>query len=163
MEPPVAVGKVLAPWGVRGDVKIAPFSRSLDRFTPGTQVYLGETALVVERSRSHKGHFVVKFASVSDLGTAEEMRGTELTIPVSELPPPPQGVFYQFQLIGLAAVTPSGEPLGTIARVLETGANDVYLIERPDGGETLIPAVRDVVIEIDLNGGRMVVDPPVGL
>jgi 16S rRNA processing protein RimM len=119
--------------------------------------------LTVERSRPHKQHFVVKFASISSIGAANEMRGAELTIPAAELPSPPDGSFYQFQLIGLHVVTESGDPLGAIARVLETGANDVYVVERLEGGELLIPAIKDVVKDVDLHGGRMVVDPPPGL
>ena len=65
--------------------------------------------------------------------------------------------------LGLDVVNESGEPLGVIARVLETGANDVYLVERPGGGELLIPAIKDVVKTVDLDGGRMVVAPPPGL
>ncbi len=126
-------------------------------------MYSGDTPLTVERSRPHKQHLVVKFDSISSLGAANEMRGAELTVPAAELPSPPEGSFYQFQLIGLDVVNESGDSLGVIARVLETGANDVYLVESSDGSETLIPAIKDVVKTVDLDGGRMVVDPPPGL
>jgi 16S rRNA processing protein RimM len=105
----------------------------------------------------------VSFTTVNDLGAAQALQGAELTIPVAELPVQPGGSYYQFQLIGLAAETPSGEKLGTVARILETGANDVYLIERPDGSELLVPAISDVVKQVDIDAGRLVVDPPPGL
>jgi 16S rRNA processing protein RimM len=162
-EPPIAVGRILGPWGVRGYLKVTSYSRSPDRFVSGTRVYAGQTPLVVETARKHKGHFVVKFTTVSSLGAAQALQGTELTSPFTELPDPPDGSYYQFQLIGLAAVTPSGEALGTVTRILETGANDVYLIERPDGSELLVPAISDVVKNVDLDAGRIVVDPPAGL
>ena len=160
---PIAVGRILAPWGVRGHLKVTSYSRESDRFVPGTRVYAGDTPLVVETARRQKSHFVVKFTTVSSLGAAHALQGAELTIPVAELPVQPDGSYYQFQLIGLAAETSSGEKLGTMARVLETGANDVYLIERPDGTELLVPAITDVVKQVDLDAGRIVVDPPPGL
>ena len=112
-----------------------------------------------ESSRPHKKALVVKFESISDRDVAEGLRGLDLVIPESELPPPPPGSHYQFQLVGLTVVTTSGDLLGKVSRILETGANDVYLVLGEDGGETLIPAIKDVVVEIDLEGGRMVVDP----
>jgi 16S rRNA processing protein RimM len=163
VEPPIAVGRILGPWGVRGGLKVSSYSRSSDRFVPGTRVYAGKTPLVVEMARKQKGHFVVQFTTVSSLGAAHALQGAELTVPATELPVQPDGSYYQFQLIGLAAETPLGEKLGTITRILETGANDVYLIERPDGSELLVPAISDVVKQVDVGGGRIVVDPPAGL
>ena len=159
----VAVGRILGPWGVRGEVRIEHFSQSPDRFVPGARVFAGETPLTVECSRPHKGHLVAKLREVSDRGEADSMRGAALTVEVAALPPAPDGSYYQFQLIGLTAFTTKAESLGTVSQVLETGANDVYVVDGADGRQILLPAISGVVLEVDLARGLMVVDPPNGL
>lgn len=159
----IAVGTVLAPWGVTGELKVAPFSHSSELFAPGTRLFAGDAVLVVEHSRPHKGHFLVRFEEVSSREAADEIRRSVLTVPESQLPTPPKDSYYEFQLIGLTVVTSEGESLGTLVKVLRTGANDVYVVERPGGGETLIPAIKDVVKLVDPPSGRMVVDPLPGL
>ena len=156
----VTVGRILGPWGVRGEVRIEHFAQSPDRLAPGTRLFAGDIPLTVERSRSHKGHVVAKLQGVSDRGAADGMRGAELTVEATALPPTPRDSYYQFQLIGLTAFTERAERLGTVSQVLETGANDVYVVEDADGGQILLPAVKDVILEVDLARGRMVVDPP---
>ena len=159
----VAVGRVLGPWGVRGEVKIAHFAQDPDRFTPGTTVYAANTPLVVERSRPHKGYVVAKLGGIVDRETAAGMMGLELTVAADALPPPQEGAYYHYQLIGLAAIDTGAETLGTVSQVLETGANDVYVIDTADGSQLLLPAIREVVIDVDLERGHIVVDPPKGL
>ena len=156
----VAVGRILGPWGVRGEVKIKHFAQSPDRFLPGALIFAGETPLTVERSRQHKGYVVAKLRGVSDRMEADSMRGAELTVESAMLPPTPDGSYYQFQLIGLTVFTRWAESLGTVSQVLETGANDVYVVDGTDGRQVLLPAVKDVILEVDLARGLMVVDPP---
>ena len=156
----VAVGRILGPWGVRGEVRIEHFAQSPDRFIPGTRVFADDVPLTVERSRPHKGYVVAKLRGVSDRGEADGLRGAELTVEEAALPPTPVDSYYQFQLIGLTASTTGSETLGTVSQVLETGANDVYVVECADGRQILLPAVKDVIVEIDLARGLMVVDPP---
>ncbi len=156
----VAVGRILGPWGIRGEVRIEHFAQSPDRFVPGTRVFAGDVPLTVERSRPHKGYVVAKLQGVSDRGEADGMRGAELTVEAAALPPTPVDSYYQFQLIGLTASTTGSETLGKVSQVLETGANDVYVVDCADGRQILLPAVKDVIVEIDLAHGLMVVDPP---
>ncbi len=156
----VAVGRILGPWGVRGEVRIEHFAQSPDRFAPGTLVFAGETPLTVERSRPHKGYVVAKLRGISDRGRADSLRGAELTVEAAALPPTPDDSYYQFQLIGLTVFTTRTENLGKVSQVLDTGANDVYVIDHADGRQILLPAVKEVVLEVDLARGLMVVDPP---
>ncbi len=148
---------------MRGEVKVARHSPAAGPFGPGTRLYAGDRPVTVQRSRPHGPHLVVKLAGIDDRTAAGALRGADLEVPEADLPPTPEGTYYEFQLIGLAAVTPAGQALGTVSEVLATGANDVYVVRGEGGGEVLVPAIRDVVIGVDLGAGRMVVDLPEGL
>ena len=93
---------------------------------------------------------------------AETLRDLLLEIPQSELTPLPEGVYYRFQLVGLTVWTTGGERLGCITGVLNAPGNDNYVVAGPEG-EILIPAIEDVVKEVDLNGGRVTIEPLAGL
>ena len=156
----VAVARVLAPWGVKGEVKVARHSRTADPIEPGTRLYLADEQVMVEWSRASGKQLVVKLRGIDDRDAAERLRGSDMEIPESELPPAPEGMYYEFELIGLSAVTPAGDELGTVSEILATGANDVYVIATEDGNQVLVPAIRDVVLRVDTEAGQMVVDPP---
>jgi 16S rRNA processing protein RimM len=78
-------------------------------------------------------------------------------VPAGEAAPLRKGQYFHHQIIGLGVWTAEGDELGSVEEILETGANDVYLVRRADGGEVLLPAIRDVIQEIDIEHGRMVV------
>ena len=158
----LAVGHVIAPWGIRGEVKVQVLTDFPDRFAPGKLVYADARPLQIERCRPHKQHLLVKFAAVDSIADAEKLRGQDLTIPRSELRPLPRGEYYAFQVIGLKVITTGGDCLGQVTDVISTPANDVYIVEGARG-ETLIPAVDHVVKSIDLDRGEMVIEAIEGL
>ena len=121
----------------------------------------GERRTIVS-ARWQKGMVYLRLAGIEDREGAAELRGRLLAIPESELEPLPEGQYYRFQLIGLAVISTGGEELGSVSDVLSTGANDVYVV-RGDRGELLLPATDEVVREIDLESGRMLVEPLPGL
>lgn len=104
------------------------------------------------------GRAIIKIEGIDDRTAAEQVRNFTLSIAREELPPPPEGTYYEFQIIGLRVVTTAGRDLGRVREVLRTGANDVYETER-----ALIPAIASVVREIDIEGGRIVVEDIDGL
>ncbi len=104
------------------------------------------------------GRAIIKIEGIDDRTAAEKVRNFELRTPRAELPPPPEGTYYEFQIIGLRVVTTAGRDLGRVREVLRTGANDVYETEL-----ALIPAIASVVREIDIEGGRIVVEDIDGL
>ena len=159
----MAIAKVLGPWGVRGEIKVARHSPAAGPLQPETRLLAGDREVTVERCRPHGGNLVVKLREIDDRTAAEKLRGTQLEVPEADLPPAPEGSYYEFQLVGLSAVSAGGEEIGTVSEVLATGANDVYVIGLPDGGQLLVPAIRDVVLSVDLEAGIMVVDPPKAL
>jgi 16S rRNA processing protein RimM len=156
------VGRILAPWGIRGEVKVEVLTDFPERFAPRKVIYLNTSPLEIESCRPHKQHMVVKLATIDSVEAAEKLRGQDLTIPSSELYPLPQGQYYTFQLIGLKVVTTERQTLGRIIDIMSTASNDVYIVEGKQG-EILIPAIEDVVKSIDLKKGKMVIEAIEGL
>jgi 16S rRNA processing protein RimM len=109
------------------------------------------------------GRFLIlKLEGVDDLQAAERLRGWQLTVPRDKLPPLPENQYYSFQLLGMTVVTEGGEVIGELHEILPMPAHDIYRVMGKKG-EVLIPAVKEIVAEIDLIRGRMVVRPPAGL
>ena len=158
----VAIGRVGAPWGVRGTVRVLPLTDSRQQFAAGRTVTVGGERRTIESARWQKGMVYLRLSGIEDREAAAEIRDRLLAIPESELEPLPEGQYYRFQLIGLAVLSTDGEELGHVTDVLGTGANDVYVV-RGDRGELLLPATDEVVREIDLETGRMLIEVLPGL
>lgn len=156
------VGHILAPWGIKGEVKVQVVTDFPDRFVPQKLVYLDGRPLRIESGRRHKQHLVLKLATIDSIQAAEKLRGHDLTIPRSELRPLPQDQYYPFQLIGLKLLTTEGEYLGQIADIMTTASNEVYIVESKRG-QILVPAIEDVVKSIDLEKGEVVIEAIEGL
>lgn len=105
------------------------------------------------------GRCIVKLKGAGDRDQAEALRGQLLRIARSEIPPLPEGAYYDFQIVGLRVVTTDGRDLGRVVQIMRTGANDIYETDT----ETLIPAVPDVVREIDLEEGQILIEAIEGL
>jgi 16S rRNA processing protein RimM len=130
------------------------------RFAPRAKLWLGDQPVTVAGSRAAGGYVYITLKGFADRTAVEPFRHAIIQVPESDLPALPEGEYYRFQLVGLEVSNRDGEPLGVVEEVLETGANDVYRIRTPDGGEMLIAALNDVVLSIDIKAKRMVVDPP---
>lgn len=153
--------------GVRGEVRVKPLTDFPDRFMSTKRLYIpageGRKAYAVERVRPHGGLFIIKLADVSDRNAAEGLRGSLMQVPREEAVPLPEGTYYVFDLVGCDVVTPEGRRLGQIVDVFPTGANDVYHVRSDAGKELLLPAVKEVVLRVDVDEGIVVVDPPAGI
>ncbi|PWR07897.1 ribosome maturation factor RimM, partial [Micromonospora acroterricola] len=120
--------------------------------------------LTIEEARWHQGRMLVAFGGVLDRDAAEALRGTLLVVDSADVAPPEDPEeFHDHQLVGLAVVTPTGERLGEVARIDHAPSSDLLVLRRPEGRVALIPFVRAIVPEVDLAGGRVIVDPPAGL
>ncbi|MEV4629300.1 ribosome maturation factor RimM [Micromonospora sp. NPDC049523] len=121
-------------------------------------------SLTIETVRWHQGRPLVLFEGFYDRDLAEVLRGTLLWVDSADVPPPSDpDEFNDHQLVGLAAVSPSGEPLGEVTRIDHAPASDLLVLRRPEGGVALVPFVKAIVPEVDLAAGRVVVDAPAGL
>jgi 16S rRNA processing protein RimM len=150
----------LAPFGLKGELRVQPLTDNARRFAPKSRLWAGEQKVTVVASREAQGAFFLKLKGYPDRTSVEGFRHALLQVPESELPPLPAGEFYRFQLLGLTVVDRDGAILGTLDEVIETGANDVYRVRTPDGGDLLLPALDDVIVSVDLDAGRIVADPP---
>jgi 16S rRNA processing protein RimM len=162
----LAIGFIVGPHGVRGEVKVSVMTDFPERFRPGALVYLGTpdeaVPVEIESARPHKGFMLVKLTLASDRNAAELLRDRLLLIPEAEAMPLGQHENYAHDLIGLVVETTEAVVLGRLAEILFTRANDVYVVQGPTG-EVLVPALRDVVRSVDLVAGKMIVALPEGL
>jgi len=158
----IAIGKVLAPWNIEGALKVAVTTDFPQRFIPSATVYLNRQPMTIESAGWHKGKAIVKLSTVDSLEGAEKLRGELIEIHHSQLHALPKEQYYHFQLIGLEVWTTQGELVGKITEILTASSNDNYIVSGIEG-DILIPAIADVVKSIDLNEGRLVIDPIEGL
>ena len=153
----VAVGKITRAHGVRGEVAVLVLSEVEDRFAPGAVLFLEDgRALAVEGTRPDRGRLLVRFREVPDRERAQELVQRYLFVSEGDVPELPEGAYWPHQLEGCEVVTEAGRSLGVIREIIHTLANDVW-IAVADGVETLVPALRDVVISVDIKAGRVVV------
>lgn len=158
----IVVGRVVAPWGARGEIKVEVMTDFPDRFSPQEEVHIDGRPMTIERSRWHRGRVILKLATIDSVEATQGLRGRFLEVPQSQLRPLPKDEYYQYQLLGLEVWTTGGELLGRIANILPTGSNDVYIVPSRHG-ELLIPAIEDVVKSVDLERGRIVIEVIAGL
>jgi 16S rRNA processing protein RimM len=160
----LAIGRIVAPRGVRGELRVAIETQEPERFTTLTQVYLGEghQPFVVQRGMLFKGQALLRLEGISDRNAAEAWRGAYVYVPIADALPLEEDEYYYFEVEGLRVSTTEGEELGEVVEVLATRANDVYVVHGP-AGEILIPAIKQVVVAIDLEAGTMLVTLPPGL
>lgn len=156
----VAVGRVLAPFGLKGELKVQALTDNPARFRPRAKLWAGQQPVSVATSREAQGYVYLTLKGFADRTSVEKFRHALLQVPEADLPPLPEGEYYRFQLVGLTVVDRDGRTLGTLDEIIETGANDVYRVRAPDGTDILLPALADVIISVDLAARRMVVDPP---
>lgn len=163
-EPTVVVGIVTGVHGLRGEVSVQNRSDNPDRWTPGGTVFREDgSALTIVASRRHGRRLLVSFDGVSDRSSAEALRGTVLVVPESSLPDLAEGEYWAHQLEGCEVRTVSGRILGTIREVIPNPANDLWVAVDDTGRETLVPALADLLIDVDVAARTILVDDVPGL
>jgi 16S rRNA processing protein RimM len=161
----VLIGTVVKPQGRHGEVLVHPHSDSPERFPGLERAFVpgpgGEAREVrVTSTWPHKGRHVLKLEGVDSIDQAESLRGAELRIPEDELDALPEGSFYHHQLTGLRAIDGHGVEIGVVEDLMDAGGEAPILVVRGEAGETLIPLVADFVRQVDLTGGRILVERP---
>ncbi|MSQ41627.1 MAG: 16S rRNA processing protein RimM [Dehalococcoidia bacterium] len=159
----MAVGRCNGAWGLRGHVKVTLLTTNPDRFAPGALLLVRGRPRRVLELRSQSGVPCVQFEGCFDRTAAEALRGALIEIDEADLPPLPPGEHYIHDLVGLDVVTTAGAAVGRLHEVLRTGANDVYVVHAAEGREVLVPAVSEVVIAVDLESRRIVIEPLAGM
>ena len=159
----VIVGRVASAHGVSGGIRVNVLSDVPHRFDQGQTLHIGDRSYpITHSSLAPKGQVVLRLQDVDSVHAAKRLVGQSVTVPQSSVPPPREGEYYHFQLLGLKVLTDDGECLGRVREILETGSNDVYVVSG-ESSEVLIPALTDVILEVRLDQGCMVVKLPEGL
>ena len=162
----VPVGRVIKTHGVRGALKVRPYGETMGELGAGEKLFFMEAGeqqqLTLVSLRAQKRGWIAQFEEIENFDRAQALTGKEILIDEDRLPPLSEGEYYHFQLIGLSVETKEGKPLGTLSAVFETPGNDVYVVESGEK-ELLIPAIEDVICEVDLRSRKLIVDLPEGL
>lgn len=164
----ITIGRVVKEWGLHGAVLVKPLTFSPERFRDLREVAVVQAGRSAGPERplwkevrflsARRGSVVITFSDCHTPEGAKVYRGALLQTRASESPPLPEGFYYHHQIIGLTVVSAEGDLLGTVEEIIETGTNDVYVV-RGEGAEYLIPALKGVVKEIDLERATMTVVP----
>lgn len=160
------IGTIGVPFGIRGQVKLHALTSRPEHLSRIKTLFIGEKfqPMQLRRVFEHKPNvFILTLQGIGDRNTAETLRGVEVFIPESEAAPLDEDEYFLHDLPGIVVETVAGEVVGTVKDVLETGANEVLVVTRPDESEVLIPMIRDVVKSLDIQGKRLVIEPIEGL
>ncbi|NLJ99922.1 MAG: 16S rRNA processing protein RimM [Clostridia bacterium] len=163
--PQIRIAKITTTHGTGGELKAIPLSDFRERYTSLDLVYVEGSGvmLFIENIRWHGNQLIVKFVGVDSLEDALSLKNPYLLIDKDDVFELPRDHYYLFEVLGLRVLDLEGKHLGEIKEVLQTGANDVYIVRDDNDREILIPALRQVVKEVDLNRGTMIVVLPHGL
>lgn len=164
------VGRVAKAHGIGGELAVDIHTdEPEERFAPGAVLTArlrdrSVRPVTVETARAHSGRLLVRFDEVPDRNAAEAMRGAQLLVDADELPPSDDpDAYYDHELEGLAAELVDGTAVGTVKEIARGPGGELLVLSLPDGTEGLVPFVREIVPEVDVKGGRVVLDPPEGL
>ena len=160
-QPPnfLVVGRIVRPHGIRGGLVVEQFSKLIQSVRPGMEIFLGQTTTpsIVSSIRLHRGRYLLAIEGCDDRNTAEQWRDREIRLESGEVESLQEGEYYHWQLLGLSVCCEDGEVLGEIAEILETGANDVFIVRNENGEEVLLPAIESVIRDVDLERGKVIV------
>lgn len=153
------VGRIIRPHGVRGEVRVELHTDDARRFKQLAAVHIGDPSTEpteIRSAREHQGVALVSFKGFEDRDAVEGLRNQWLYIPIEDATPLAEGEYFLYQLEGLTVSDSDGRSLGKLVEVMETGANNVFVVRGPRG-DFLLPDIPDVVSEIDFENSRMVV------
>lgn len=161
----LAVGRFRRAHGVRGDLLFTVITDFPERLNPGTVIYVGDEKqeFKISRTKPHNDGIIFGFKNIKTPEEAKAFVGKYVFVSSKDRPELPEGEFYHHQIIGLSVVDEKHGELGMISDILETGANDVYVIKTPENKEILFPALSSVILKVDLSNERIEVRLPDGL
>lgn len=164
------IGRIVAPFGIRGEMKVFSLSDIPNRFAQLEAVYIPypnspqDTRVAIKGVRPYKGDmYLLRLEGIDDATAADALRNREIRIPLAQLAKLPADSYYQHDILGLRVLTLQEEEIGSIVDIMETGSNDVYVIKDADAHQFLIPAIKEVVKQVDLIRHVMYIEPMAGL
>lgn len=167
MEDLLKVGVITTTHGVRGEVKVYPTTDEPERFLELDYVLLDTgrelRKLEIKNVKFFKNLVILKFKGVDNINDIEKYKGRDLWIPREEGQELEEDEYYIADLLGMSVVLEDGQELGTLKDVMETGANDVYIIDSAEHGEVLLPAIKECILDVDLEKNVMTIHLMKGL
>ena len=151
------IGKIVNTHGIRGELKVQPWCDDPEIFNELEYVYLSEEKFDVLRSRLHKNCIILLLDGIGDINIAEKYKNRIITVEREQLGELPKGTYYIADLEGLEVKTLDGVVLGTIDEIIKTGSNDVYVLKTPSKKPVLIPVIDEVVKEVNIEDGYVLV------
>jgi len=158
----IVIGQAVKPFGIRGEIKISPFTETFETFKRSPALIFGESPHKVSRIRIHKGAVLASLEGIDSPEKAMQLIGKLVKTEEKNLPPKEEGEYYWFELIGMKVSTVEGRDLGEITHITPTGANDVLHVMRA-GKEILMPMIDEVIMDVDTEKNTMIVNPLEGL
>lgn len=159
METKLQVGVISSTHGVRGEVKVFPTTDDVKRFKRLKEVILDtgkeELALEIEGVKFFKQFVILKFKGFDNINDIEKYKGKSLMVTRANAVRLRKDEYFIADLQGLAVVNEENQVIGTLRDVMETGANDVYIVDMTDGREVLIPAIKECILNVDVEGGKI--------
>ena len=155
----VVIGKFRRPHGIRGEIVMTVLTDFPELIVPGQKVYAGERyhPYGIHSVRPHGADMLITLEGLPDRTAVEIFRNVMVYMKAEDMPDLPEGDFFLHQIVGMEVITDQDQYLGRIKEILITGANDVYLIETAEGNEILIPAIDQVILEINQEEGKVLV------
>lgn len=153
MEDYLMVGVIANTHGVRGEVKVYPTTDDVNRFKKLKEIYMGDekAPLHIQSVKFQKNMVILGFKEYTSLNEVEGLRNKELFVDRAHAVKLQKDEYFISDLIGMEVVTDEGKTLGEVQDVLQTGANDVYVVKTTDGNEVLLPAIKECVLNVDMN------------
>lgn len=161
MENYFVVGNIVNTQGIKGELRVMPTVDDVARFKLLDHIFVDRKGSIkeyeIENVRFHKQFVLLKLKGIDDMTTAETLKGTVVKITEDMAVPCEEDEYYIKDLYDMEVVTDDGEKLGVITDVIFTGANDVYAVKDNDGNEILIPAIKDCILNVDVENNTMTV------
>jgi 16S rRNA processing protein RimM len=153
----LAIGFLRRPHGVSGEIIMDLHTDFPERIKSGKKVYVGEKheAVTFENVRVHGGGLLVKLLGYDTPESVGRFRNHWVHVKAGEVPPLPEGQHYKYELVGLSVIEDTGKTLGELVEILETGANDVYIVRDDAGKDLLLPAIPSVILDLDMESRTM--------
>lgn len=157
----IAIGKIVTPHGVRGDVRVIALTDFPERFLKMEQVLLDQNrTLLIQTAKFHQRYILLKFKGYNDRNAVECLRNQLLYVKREEVMPLSKDQYYVFELIGMSVHTVDGQYLGVLEDIIQTGSNDVYVVERESQKPLLVPALKRIVNRVSVVEKRMEIQSP---
>lgn len=155
----LVVGRLRRPHGLHGEMVMELQTDFPERLKPSARVFVGEKhqPITIVGVRSHNEGLLIKLEGLETPEDAGRYRNQVVYVSAADRPPLPEGQYYHHELIGFDVVDEDEQKIGSLAEILQTGANDVYVVTKPDGGEVLLPVIPSVVLDIQAEHHRIVV------